>query len=44
VLLEVGNPVFGVEIHGLFEVAHARFIVGYATKDKGSIARLTAYS
>jgi hypothetical protein len=38
-LLEVGDALLGVECHGFFKVAHGRFIVGYATKDKGSIAR-----
>jgi hypothetical protein len=38
-LLEVGDALLGVEIHGLFKVAHFLPIVGNATKDKGPIAR-----
>jgi len=38
-LFEIGNPVFRVELHRHFQVAHSLFIHGNAGKDKGPIAR-----
>jgi hypothetical protein len=36
--VEVGNPVVGIEVHRLFEVAHRRLHRG--KRDKGQEARL----
>ena len=46
--VEIGDPLVGIELHGLFEIAHRLFIVGGAAKDKSpighAIARLSSCS